>query len=193
MDVRPNALDEAEDEESGEVLVFVRLDDLRADADTGNLPRHAVAVLVGWGVRLILVSTAPAADVRQVQRRLRISEPFVCDGGGSLHVPPGCFRIGGSPPPIAEDEWDIIRFDPPNRMAAVVILRDLFVAQGADDVLTIGIGCDLEDYGLLAAVDLPIVVRDPARQQRELLRCLPSAYLTNAIGIAGWSEALIGP
>lgn len=193
MRVRENVQDEAEDQEDAAILVFARIDDLPPDADrTGHLPPDAVAVLVHWGVKLILVSMGAAPQVRQVQCRLNITEPFVCEGGAALHIPPVCFQAEDSLLSLDED-WDVIRFSPPNRMAAVAVLRDLFVAHGYGDVLTIGIGCDLDDYGVLAAVDVPVVVRDPAKEQRQLLRYIPGAYMTTATGIEGWSEALIGP
>ena len=36
-------------------------------------------------------------------------------------------------------------------------LRDWFPGLGSRDVLTIGVGCDVDDYGVLAAVEVPVV------------------------------------
>ena len=68
----------------------------------------------------------------------------------------------------------------------------MFLARGYDPLLTVGIGCDLPDYDLLAAVDVPIVVRDQCSTPPELLRELPGVYVTSATGTAGWSEAVLG-
>ena len=118
--------------------------------------------------------------------------PFVSDGGAALHVPCSYFdnveRTGAG-----AGAWEVFRFNPPDRAGAVNLLCDLLVAMGYGDPLTIGVGCDLDDYGVLAAVDVPVIVRDPVTPQKELLRHVPGAYVTNATGIEGWSEALIGP
>ena len=176
------------------IVVFARLDEPVTDEGgvTSQLPRSAVRKLGNWGVRLVLVSSATAARVRQVQRQLNLAEPFVCDGGGALYVPSSYFGNVRAPDPPARD-WEVFRFSPPDRPAAVKVVRDLLLARGFDDVLTIGIGCDLDDYAVLSSVDLPVVVRDPEKEQRELLRYVPWAYLTTATGVEGWSEALIGP
>jgi len=173
------------------IVVFASVDDSGADGpDCGSpLPRQAVAELARIAVPLVLVSGSAAPHVRRVQRHLRIEEPFVCDGGGAVHVPPS-WRATASD--IEDGRWERFQFNPPDRSAAVTLVRDLFVAR-RHDVLTVGIGCDLDDYGVLAAVDVPVVVRDPLRDQRELLRHVPGAYLTTATGVDGWLEALIGP
>ena len=176
------------------VVVFARIDDLVADQSNyaDQLRRQAVAVLKSLGIRLVLVSKSAAAYVRQVQYHLNIAEPFVCEGGAAVHIP-GCYLGKVPPADMSAGAWEIFRFSPPDRTAAVNLVRDLFVAQGYSDVLTIGIGCDLDDYGVLGTVDIPVVVRDRAKEQKELLRYVPGAYLTTATGIEGWSEALIGP
>ena len=175
------------------VIVFARLGGLLTDpSDTScQLPAHAVDLLRAWGARLILVSSFPANYVHQVQRDFHITEAFVCDGGAALHIPNSYLRV--SDPPGAETEWEIFRFNPPDKAAAVHLVRDLFLGLGSRDVLTIGIGWDLDDYGVLAAVDVPVVVRDVVKDQSGLLRYVPDAYLTNATGLDGWAEALIGP
>ena len=72
-------------------------------------------------------------------------------------------------------------------------LCDLFLARGHDKILTVGLGCDTSDSAMLAAVDIPIVVRDQRLDQSALLRYVPGAYLTTATGAAGWLEAVVGP
>jgi predicted mannosyl-3-phosphoglycerate phosphatase (HAD superfamily) len=178
--------------ETPAVVVFASVDDWGTGSDCeSQLPRRAVDLLANSGVRLVLVSASAATDVRRVQRHLHITEPFVCDGGAAVHVPCTCFW-NLEAHDAGNDGCEIFRFNPPDRAAAVNLVRDLFLSSG-HDVVTIGIGCDLEDYGVLSAVDVPVVVRDPVKDQRELLRHVPGAYLTNATGIDGWSEALIGP
>lgn len=174
------------------VIVFARLDDLLTAplAHARRLPRQAIDRLRSWGARIILVSASSADYVRHVQRDLGITEAFVCDGGAALHVPDR-YRRGLDWD--AESEWELFRFTPPDKKAAVVLMRDLFVGLGSRELVTIGIGCDLDDYGMLAAVDVPVVVRDLVKDQSGLLRHVPDAYLTNATGPEGWAEALIGP
>lgn len=188
MDVSPNT------GECGEsaVVVFVRVGSLRTDPshNLSQLPRRAVDLLRSWGARLILVSASTADYVRQVQRELQISEAFVCDSGAALYVPNSYFRDRDR---HGTWEWEIFRFNPPDKSATVNLVRDLFLGLGSRDVLTIGIGCDFDDYGVLAAVEVPVVVRDAVKDQSGLLRYVPGAYLTNATGLDGWAEALIGP
>jgi hypothetical protein len=188
MDCSPLACDT--DGEST-VIVFVRLGTPRAGPahNLCQLPHRAVDLLRGWGARLILVSASTADYVRQVQRELEIIEAFVCDGGAALHVPPSYRRERHG----TDGGWEMFRFSPPDKSAAVIFVRDLFLGSGSRDVLTIGIGCDFDDYGVLAAVDVPVVVRDVVKDQSGLLRYVPGAYLTNAVGLDGRAEALIGP
>jgi predicted mannosyl-3-phosphoglycerate phosphatase (HAD superfamily) len=190
MDVDANARDAAT---QAAVLVFARVGDRRARSLQPDcpLPRYAVKLLCAWGARLVLVSACGAEYVRNVQRELRIREAFVCEGGAALHVPES-YR-GKPVTPRAEAEWEIFRFNPPDRFAAVTMVRDLFLGRGWNDVLTIGVGCDWDDYGVLAAVEVPVVVRDLRKDQSGLLRYVPGAYLTTATGPDGWAEALIGP
>jgi len=97
-------------------------------------------------------------------------------------VPRGCCRTLLERGPIAA---------PLNvQRATVNLVRDLFLGLGSRDVLTIGVGCDLDDYGVLAAVDVPVVVRDVVKDQSGLLRYVPGAYLTNATGLDAPAPAL---
>jgi hypothetical protein len=176
------------------IVVFASLDELLADQpdNASQLLRPAVAMLADWDVRLILVSVCAASHVRQLQHQLNVAHPFVCAGGAAVYVPRTYFEPADVQR-VAEGAWEVFRFNPPDRIAAVNLVRDLFLAGCCSDVLTIGIGSNLDDYGVLATVDVPVVVRDPLKNQRELLRYVPAAYLTDATGIDGWSEALIGP
>jgi len=175
------------------VIVFARLGSQPSDPSDKSceLPHSAVKLLRSLNARLILVSTLPADYVRHVQRELGIREAFVCDGGAALHVPDS-YR-SGTEPQEADVSWEIFRFNPPNKAAAVILLRDLFAGLGSREILTIGVGSDFDDYGVLAAVDIPVVVRDVMKDQSGLLRYVPGAHLTNATGVDGWAEALTAP
>jgi predicted mannosyl-3-phosphoglycerate phosphatase (HAD superfamily) len=178
-------------DEPATVIIFACLKGLPPEASPCQLPWRAVDLLRSWGARLILVSASSADCVRQVQRELQVVEAFVCEGGGAVHVP-GRYRCSQDTQ-RSEAEWEILRFNPPDKAAAVKMVRDVFLGLGWQDVLTIGVGCDLDDYGVLSTVEVPVVVRDLVKDQSGLLRYVPGAYLTNATGPAGWAEALIGP
>jgi mannosyl-3-phosphoglycerate phosphatase len=74
---------------------------------------------------------------------------------------------------------------------AIRLLMSLYRLAG-DGVVVVGLGDDWTDRILLREVDVPVVVRNPAVDQRRLLRKVPAAYLTTARGPAGWSEAIVG-
>jgi mannosyl-3-phosphoglycerate phosphatase family protein len=74
---------------------------------------------------------------------------------------------------------------------AIRLLISLYRLAG-DGVVVVGLGDDWADRVLLQEVDVPVVVRNPAVDQRRLLRKVPAAYLTTARGPAGWSEAIVG-
>lgn len=179
-------------DEQSTVIVFACLKGVPLEASPCQLPWPAVDLLRAWGARLILVSASSADCVRQLQRELHVVEAFVCEGGAAVHVP-SRYRCGSQDMHRSEGDWEILRFNPPDKAAAVKMVRDVFLGLGWRDVLTIGIGCDLDDYGVLSTVDVPVVVRDVIKDQSGLLRYVPGAYLTNATGPDGWAEALIGP
>lgn len=70
-------------------------------------------------------------------------------------------------------------------------LRTLYQRNVGRRALTIGLGDSLNDFALLANVDIPIVVRSQATVTTgRLLARLPAARLTRTWGPAGWSEAV---
>lgn len=93
----------------------------------------------------------------------------------------------------SDDQWERFSFDAIAPAAAMRLLGALFLARGHDKILTVGLGCDTSDSAMLAAVDIPIVVRDQRHDQSALLQYVPGAYLTTATGAAGWLEAVVGP
>lgn len=179
---------------SGTLVIFTRVDGLlrqRAAAPC-ELSHDALTALISTRVPLVLVADSSAADVRQIQRGLGLMQPFISDGGAALHIPPEYFAQADDAPAPGH-EWEMFSFDALGPAAAMRLLGALFLARGHDKILTVGLGCDTGDSSMLAAVDIPIVVRDQRHDQSALLRYVPGAYLTTATGAAGWLEAVVGP
>lgn len=178
--------------DSGTLVIFTRVEGLlrQCVAKAGEMTRRALDPLVRGRVPLVLVSDSDAAEVRALQRDLDLVQPFICGGGAFLHIPAAYFSDTAEPD---AGPWEVFSFDPPDRAAAIRLLSDLFLARGHDKILSVGLGCDSADAAMLAAVDVPIVVRDQHRDQQPLLQYVPGAYLTTATGAAGWLEAVIGP
>jgi predicted mannosyl-3-phosphoglycerate phosphatase (HAD superfamily) len=186
---------------SSTLVIFTRVDGLlrqRATAPASRnstpceLSRDALTALISTRVPLVLVSDSGAADMRQVQCELGLIQPFISSGGGTLHIPPEYFsQLDDVPAP--DGDWEMFSFDTVGPAAAMRLLGALFRARGHDKIVTVGLGCDMSDSAMLAAVDIPIVVRDQRRDQSALLRYVPGAYLTTATGAAGWLEAVVGP
>jgi predicted mannosyl-3-phosphoglycerate phosphatase (HAD superfamily) len=173
------------------LVIFTRVEGLLRERGAGacEFPSEVVTALVSAQVPLVLVSESNAADIREMQRTLGLVEPFVCDGGNNLHIPPAYFD---DMPEAANDGWERFSFGTTGPAAAIRLLSALFLARGHDRILTVGLGCDCRDATMLGAVDVPIVVRDRERKHVDLLRDVPGAYLTTASGAAGWLEAVIG-
>ena len=179
---------------SGTLVIFTRVDALLRERAVAacDLTRDAVTALSSTRVPLVLVSDSDSGDVRTIQRELGLLQPFISNAGAELHIPPGYFT---QPCDVAarDDEWEMFSFDAVGPTAAMRLLGALFLARGHDKILTVGLGCDSGDRAMLAAVDIPIVVRDQRSDQSVLLRHVPGAYLTTASGAAGWVEAVVGP
>ena len=184
--VRPSA--------SGTLVIFTRVDGLlrHRTAATCELSRDALAALISTRVPLVLVSDSGATDVRQMQGELGLLQPFISNGGAALHIPPEYFTQPDDMP-ASRDQWELFSFGAIGPAAAMRLLGALFLARGHDKILTVGLGCDTSDSAMLAAVDIPIVVRDQRHDQSTLLQYVPGAYLTTATGAAGWLEAVVGP
>jgi len=176
---------------AGTLVIFTRVEGLLRHpvAKASETTRRALDALVLGHVPLVLVSDSNAADVRALQRDLGLVQPFICSGGGSLHIPAAYFSEAAEPD---AGSWEVFNFDPPDRAAAIRLLSALFVARGHDKILSVGLGSESGDAPMLAAVDVPIVVRDQHRDQQPLLQYVPGAYVTSATGAAGWLEAVIG-
>jgi predicted mannosyl-3-phosphoglycerate phosphatase (HAD superfamily) len=177
----------------GRLVIFTRVEGLLRDGAGSQceIPREALNAILTGDVPLVLVSDADAEDVRLLQRELDLQQPFICDGGAALHIPPRYFSevAVGAP----ELEWEVFSFATAGAAAAIRLLTALFDSDGRANILTVGLGCGDRDCSLLAAVDIPIVVRDGRSDPGALLRYVPGAYLTRAAGPAGWVEAIVGP
>jgi|SRR5688572_15493721 predicted mannosyl-3-phosphoglycerate phosphatase (HAD superfamily) len=185
----PSGIDENRASDAAATLVILtRVEGLLCDEVGGpaHVPRDALRILAACGVPLVFVTDASAQDVIEFQRELRLRAPFICERGAALHLPPD------QPADPVSDEGEVFRFVPPDVTTAVTCLRGLLTARRRTDVLMVGLGCDHRDCDLLAAVDIPIVVREQSGDQASLLRRFPDAYVTRATGIDGWSEALLG-
>ena len=178
--------------EAGTLVIFTRVEGLLRQGVAGpcEVSRAALDALVLARVPLVLVSDSSAPDMQALQLDLGLEQPFICDRGGLLYIPAAYFGETTEPGP---EPWEVFTFDPPDPAAAVRLLSGLFVARGDDKILSVGLGCECGDASMLAAVDVPIVVRDQSRDQQPLLEYVPGAYLTTATGAAGWLEAVIGP
>jgi len=180
---------------SGSLVIFTRVEGLLRERTRAPNPAASepLRFLAGYGVPLVLVSAWEATELLELQREFALHQPFICEDGAALHVPrawPGDPPAGVS---IDDDTaWEVFRFSPASVSDAFTLVRAMFLARGYDPLLTVGIGCDLADYTLLTAVDIPIVVRNRSARQSRLLRELPGVYVTSASGAAGWSEALLG-
>ena len=183
------------DKRSGALVIFSRVEGLLRERTHGASPgaRDPLRFLASRGVPLVLVSAWEASEIRQLQDEFAFRQPFLCEDGAALHVPRPWMSGASANPPIEEEpEWEVFRFSPPSITAAFDLVTVMFMARGYDPLLTVGIGCDLADYALLAKVDIPIVVRDQYGRRPDVFDHLPGVYITSAAGAAGWSEAVLG-
>jgi hypothetical protein len=155
-------------------------------------PDPVVTSLASYGVPLILASTVSAAAMGEWQQALRIRQPFISDGGAALHIPSDYFEalLGFQ---CATDDWHVVEIagsgPDPSFATAIRVLLGLFWTR-RNDGLVVAVTDRHPD--LLAAADVPIIVRNPILDQRDLRRSVPAAYVTNAAGCAGWAEGILG-
>ena len=188
---------DASEHTSGTLVIFTRVEGLLRRSDTArcDVTRDALDALVSARVPLVLVSDSSASEVQQLQSELEdtdaeLAQAVVCDRGAALYIPSEYFSDFGE---AASASWEVFSFAQADPAAAIRLLGALFVARGHDKIVSVGLGCECGDGAMLAAVDVPIVVRDHQLDQRPLLQYVPGAYLTTATGAAGWLEAVIGP
>ena len=177
---------------SPSIVVLTAIDGVLRHPVTGSCreARTALDLLSQQSVPVVLLSHGDSEPVQQLQRDFGLTQPFVCHGGATLFIPRGYFEeLDGLT--SGDAAWEVFEFGVRDPARAVRLLTSLYSVRG-EDVLTIGFGCDWADRALLAAVDVPIIVRCPDGDQARLLRRFPGAYLTEASGPDGWSEAVLG-
>ena len=174
------------------IVVFTTIDGVLRHPDTAScgVAREALDLLATRGVPVVLMSHGEASAVQELQRDLALEYPFICDGGASLYIPRGYFEeLDGLT--AGDAAWEIFQFGVRDPSRAVRLLASLYSVRG-EEILTIGFGSRVEDCGLLTAVHVPIVVRQRDADPMRLQRRVPGAYVTSAVGPAGWNEAVLG-
>lgn len=178
---------------STSLVVLTDLDGTLCDPRTHSCDgaRDALALLADRGIPVVLISDRTTGELMSLQRDLCLLHPFVCEGA-ALYVPRGYF-LGLSRLGEPSGRWDVVRFRPPcDGGDAIRLLISLYRACSAGSVVIVGLGDDWTDRDMLCEVDVPVIVRNHAVDQAGLVRRMPTAYVTNAAGPAGWSEAILG-
>jgi predicted mannosyl-3-phosphoglycerate phosphatase (HAD superfamily) len=174
------------------ILVLTCIDGALRAVDAGSCApvRQPVSELAARNVAVILTSHHSRGELAVIQEEIGIQEPFVAENGKSLCVPKGYFaRL----PALSDGDgsWEVIEFDPPSLEDAIEMLMWLYRVSGNSPLL-VGVGTSWRDHLLLRHVDVPVVVRNPAIDQRELRAHFPRAFVTSLTGPDGWIEALLG-
>lgn len=73
---------------------------------------------------------------------------------------------------------------------AALRLRRMYEREPEKILITAGLGDSMNDLPLLAAVDIPIIVRNDQADAARLRRRLPAACVTDRPGPAGWGQAV---
>jgi len=77
------------------IVVITDLDGTLLDQQTysyeSSLP--AVQRLWTWRIPIVLCSTKTRAEMLPLWRQLELRDPFICESGGAIHVPPGYFQF----------------------------------------------------------------------------------------------------
>ena len=177
---------------STSMVILTAIDGILRHPLTGSCRDAHVALelLAQQQIPVVLLSHGDPGPVQELQRELRLQEPFVCEGGATLYIPRGYFEeLDGMT--AGDAAWEVFEFGVRDPARTVRLLTSLYTVRG-EEILTIGFGCDWSDRALLAVVDVPIVVRQDTGDHERLLRRFPDAYVTVASGPAGWSEAVLG-
>jgi hypothetical protein len=174
---------------SASVIVIADVDGILRHGDIQMLAEARSVVEEIGGAPLVLCSSRGAAELMALQRDLGIRHPFISGGGSALHIPSGYFC--GTVASDAPDEFETIDFGVRRLGHAVRLVIALFRTCPAPP-LVVGIGFEWRDRVILREADVPVVIRDVGIDQTGLLRNVPHAYLTDACGGAGFTEALVG-
>lgn len=173
---------------SASVVVITDVDGILRHGDSRTLDEARPLLDALAASPLVFCSGRGAAELRALQRELGIRHPFISDGGARLHIPNGYFY---ETPPNAGDDYETIDFGARRLAHALRMVMALFRTSPVPP-LVVGIGYEWRDRVLLREVDVPVVIRAAAVDQRALLRNVPHAYLTAACGDAGLAEVLFG-
>jgi len=174
------------------MLVLTCVDGVLHDpaADSGDSARQAVAALSRRGVPVVLTSYHSRIELIDLQHQLGLDGPFIGENGAVVGVPHGYFdRLPHLAAPVGD--WDVLTLTPPSIEEAIEVLMWLYRVSG-DSPLLVGVGASWRDHLLLRHVDVPVLVRNPLLDQRQLLQHFPDAYVTSSIGLGGWLEAILG-
>ena len=175
------------------MLILTAVDGVLCDSGDSSCvrAREALGVLSGRRTPIILTSHHSPSQLIDLQRELSLREPFIAESGRTIYVPRGYFRYL---PNLAHGthDWQIVEFTPASIAKAVQLLMWLYRVSG-DSPLLVGVGSSSDDCLLLREVDVPIVIRNPAVDQRRLRIQFPDAYVTAAAGPAGLLEVMLGP
>ena len=152
----------------------------------------AVRFLTSREIPLIWISHRSAADVLRVQGDFGFCHPFICDAGAYLYMPRAYFGEL-SPRGKVADAWNVLEFTTHRDAGhAVRLLASLF-RSCQPELIIVGLAQEASHGVVLDQVDVPIVVRSSDHDQTGLLQWFPTAYVTNAVGVEGWREAVLGP
>jgi len=174
------------------ILILTGIDGALRDVGQafGPAVRRSMAELATRNVPVVLTSYHSRAEIALMADELGIVEPFIAENGKVLGVPKGYFARLPELSTVS-GRWAVIEFAPPAIEDAIEMLMWLYRVSG-DSPLLVGIGVSWSDHLLLRHVDVPVVVKNPALDQRELRAHFPQAYVTAAAGPAGWDEAVLG-
>jgi predicted mannosyl-3-phosphoglycerate phosphatase (HAD superfamily) len=177
--------------DSAAMVVFTAIDGALCDFGTSawREAQQALALLASRQVPVVLISGRPAAGVLALQQQLGFVQPFICRGGAEVHVPRGYFTDLQDLWP-ADEAWHVISIGAPEPGRAVRVLTLLFRSGG--ETLTVGLGSTWADRLFLADVDVPIIVAGQRTDEQRLQRHLPGAFVTTAVGCAGWRAVILG-
>jgi predicted mannosyl-3-phosphoglycerate phosphatase (HAD superfamily) len=175
------------------LLILTCVDGALRDSAIGSCAAatETIRALASRGVAVVLTSYHSVDELLALEKEVGVMLPFIAANGRSLHIPRGYF---GRPPLAATRRigtWDVIEFAPPSLEDAL----DVLLQVGANDrgaPLLVGVGASWPDHLLLRHVDIPVVVRSAIVDQHALRVCFPHAYVTDAVGAQGWSEAILG-
>jgi predicted mannosyl-3-phosphoglycerate phosphatase (HAD superfamily) len=161
---------------SASVVVIADVDGILRHGDTRTLAEARPQLSALSASTLVLCSSRSADELRALQRQLDIKHPFISDGGAALHIPDGYFC--GTVCQGTGNGYETIDFGVRRLGHAVRLLVALYRACPIVPTI-VGIGFEWRDRVLLRAVDVPVVIKNPACDQSALLKNVPNAYISD--------------